>query len=155
MKCWLTVVIAFLASGNAIAHPFDLVETKIGGQSYQCAKGHPGICFKDRWVFVTRDDKVHYLLDMETAAANRSWVKTNIHRDDSVSFLQLYETDCKNMSLRVTEEFIYTEPDQKGKLFHHGNPMNKDDAQWRTPAPNTILDTILRTICAFRRSAKN
>ena len=155
MKHWLAIMATILACGNSIAHPYDLVERKIGGQSYQCAKANLGICFKDRWVFVTRDDKVHYLLDMETATANKSWVKINIHRDDSVSFMQLYETDCKNKSLRVAEEFIYTEPDQKGTLFYHGAPTNKDDAKWQTPAPNTISDTLLRTICAFRKSVKN
>ena len=154
MKYVLAAIAVVAVYGHAIASPYETFEKKIGGQSYHCAKANPGICLKDRWLFITRNNKVHYLLDIETASANKSWVKINVHRNDAASFLQLYETDCHNRSLRVAEEFIYSEPDQKGILIHHGKPTSDEDSKWQTPAPNTILDTILKSICAFRSTRK-
>ena len=103
------------------------------------------------WVFYSETDRSTFYYDPATIRKDghirRVWELNDLrkrHKDGEMSRRYRAEYDCKQERMRYLGLSEHSEPMAAGKLLNTFG----EDKDWREVPPGTVLETILKIVCA-------
>ena len=66
-------------------------------------------------------------------------------RQEYLSAKQYNQGDCKLFRVKYLSDSYYTQPMGQGTP---STTSNKPDKEWRYPSPNSVIETILKSVCS-------
>lgn len=119
-----------------------------------------GAAHAESWQAIGGTDQAELLMDVDSIKANKdireAWSMWNFktarpNNDKNFpalkSYRDMHQYNCKEETLKLTREIIYSESDGKGNQLDHSDVLK--NMQFTKPAPNSVGSAMVELVCGY------